>query len=248
VIDTHAHLQGLEGGADAAVRAAAEAGVAQVVCVGDSVELAREAIALAERHDGVRATVGLHPHRAADWDAALRDELAALLDHPRVVAVGEAGLDFYRDRAPRDVQARAFHGQVRLAEEAHLPLVIHTREAADETLAVLRTATCPVVLHCFSLPEHLDEAAGRGWYVSFAGNVTYPSAGELQVAAHRVPAELLLLETDSPYLAPIPHRGRPNRPELVLETLRFVAGLRGETAEALEAQVEANAARVFGPA
>jgi TatD DNase family protein len=245
VIDTHAHLQGLEGGADAAIERATAAGLRRIVCVGDDPDKAREAIALAERHANVWATAGLHPHQAGEWDSALRDDLRALLDHPRVVAVGETGLDYYRHRAPHDVQAKAFQGQIRLAEEARLPLVIHTREAADDTLAALRTATCPVILHCFSLPEHLDEAVERGWYVSFAGNVTYPSATTLQEAARRVPGALLLLETDCPYLSPVPHRGRPNWPEHVLDTLRFVAGLRETDEAALGEQVEANAARVF---
>jgi TatD DNase family protein len=246
VIDTHAHLQGLAGGPDAAIERATSAGLRRIVCVGDDPDKARAAIELAERHEEVFATVGLHPHQATEWDAALRDDLRLLADHPRVVAVGETGLDYYRHRAPHDVQAKAFQGQIRLAEEARLPLVIHTREAADDTLAALRAATCPVVLHCFSLPEHLDEAVERGWYVSFAGNVTYPSATALQEAARRVPGELLLLETDCPYLAPVPHRGRPNQPEYVLDTLRFVAALRETDEAGLGAQVEANAARVFG--
>ena len=135
-----------------------------------------------------------------------------------------------------------------LAEKHRKPLVIHTREAADDTLAVLRSARTAVILHCFSLPEHLDEVVERGWYVSFAGNVTYPSASDLADAARRVPAELLLLETDCPYLSPLPHRGKPNRPHYVLETLRAVAEMRGVDAGELGAQVEANAARVFAPA
>jgi TatD DNase family protein len=124
-------------------------------------------------------------------------------------------------------------------------VVIHTREAADDTLAELRGHDGVTVLHCFSLPEHLDEVVERGWYASFAGNVTYPAAAPLAEAAARVPEELLLLETDAPYLAPVPHRGKPNRPELVLDTLRFVAGRRGVEAPALAAAVQANAARAF---
>ena len=214
MIDTHAHLQGLEGGAGAAIEEAAAAGVGRIVCIGDSPELAEEAIVLARRHPGVVATVGLHPHRAELWSDAVRSRLDELLDDPAVVAVGETGLDYFRDRAPRDAQALAFAGQVVLAEKHRKPLVIHTREAADDTLAVLRGARTAVVLHCFSLPEHLDEVVERGWYVSFAGNVTYPSATDLAEAARRVPAELLLLETDCPYLSPVPHRGKPNRPAL----------------------------------
>jgi TatD DNase family protein len=210
VIDTHAHLQGLEGGADAAVAEAAAAGVGRIVCVGDSPELAEAAIALARAHPGVSATAGLHPHRAAEWDDGVRARLDELLADPAVVAVGECGLDHYRERAPRAAQAAAFAGQVELAERHGKALVIHTREAAGDTLAVLRGVRTRVVLHCFSLPEHLDEAVERGWFVSFAGNVTYPSATALAEAARRVPGDLLLLETDCPYLAPVPHRGRPN--------------------------------------
>ena len=245
MIDTHAHLQGLEGGADAAVADAVEAGVERIVCIGDSPELAVEAIALARRHAGVFATAGLHPHRAEAWGEDVRARLDELLGDPAVVAVGECGLDYYRERAPRAAQAAAFAGQVVLAEKHRRPLVIHTREAADDTLAVLRGARTPVILHCFSLPEHLDEIVERGWYVSFAGNVTYPSASALADAARRVPGELLLLETDCPYLSPVPHRGKPNRPRHVLDTLRAVAEMRGVEAAELAEQVDANAARVF---
>ena len=245
MIDSHAHLQGLEGGADAAIAEAAAAGGGRIVCIGDSPELAEEAIVLARRHPGVAATVGLHPHRAELWSDAVRSRLDELLGDPAVVAVGETGLDYFRDRAPRDAQALAFAGQVVLAEKHRKPLIIHTREAADDTLAVLREVRTAVVLHCFSLPDHLDEAVARGWYVSFAGNVTYPSATDLAEAARRVPAELLLLETDCPYLSPVPHRGKPNRPSYVLETLRAVAEMRGVDAAELAEQVEANAARVF---
>jgi TatD DNase family protein len=245
VIDTHAHLQGLDGGPAAAIEDAAAAGVERIICVGDSPELAEEAIALSRAHPGVFATVGLHPHRAELWNDDVRARLDALLGDPAAVAVGECGLDYYRDRASRSAQATAFVGQVELAERHGKPLVIHTREAADDTLAVLRETSCAVVLHCFSLPEHLDEVVERGWYLSFAGNVTYPSAAPLAAAAASAPAELLLLETDSPYLSPVPHRGKPNSPRYVLDTLGAVAVMRGVPADELAAQVDVNAARVF---
>lgn len=245
MIDTHAHLQGLPEGPDAAIEAAAEAGVERIVCVGDSPELAREALELCERHAGLRTTVGLHPHRAEQWNARLRDELAELAHDPQVVAIGECGLDFYRERAPHDVQARAFEGQVELAVESGKALVIHTREAANETLAVLRGFHGRVVLHCFALPDELDEVIERGWWTSFAGNVTYPSAVPLQEAARRVPVERLLVETDSPYLAPVPHRGRPCRPAMVLDTLRFIAGLRGVEPDELARAVVESADAAF---
>ena len=246
MIDTHAHLQGLDGGADAAVEQASAAGLERIVCVGADVGAAREAIALAERHAGVFATVGLHPHSAEQWSDEVAAELAALATHPHVVAIGECGLDYFRDHASRAAQARAFAGQVALAERTGKALVVHSREAADDTLTVLREARCRVVLHCFSLPDHLDEAVERGWWCSFAGNVTYPKAPDLQEAVRRVPDELLLLETDCPYLTPVPHRGTPNRPERVLDTLAFVAELRGCAAAELATIVERNADRVFG--
>jgi TatD DNase family protein len=245
VIDTHAHLQGLSDGPAAAIAAAAAAGVERIVCIGAGPAEARQAVELASRHEGVYATVGLHPHDAEAWDDELEAELERLAGQPKVVAIGECGLDYYRDRAPRPAQARAFAAQIALAERCGLPLVVHTREAADDTLAHLRRARCRVVLHCFSLPDRLDEAVERGWYVSFAGNVTYPSAGDLQEAARRVPASLLLLETDAPYLAPVPHRGRPNVPAYVVDTLRVVAGLRGVEPAELAASVDRAADAAF---
>ena len=172
MIDTHAHLQGLDGGPDAAIAQARAASLERIICVGADVGAAREAIELAERHPGVFATVGLHPHSAEQWSPEVAAELAELAGHPHVVAIGECGLDYFRDHASREAQARAFAGQIALAERTGQPLVVHSREAADDTLAVLRVARCAVVLHCFSLPDHLDEAVERGWCCSFAGNVT----------------------------------------------------------------------------
>jgi TatD DNase family protein len=244
VIDTHAHLTSLPD-PDQAIDEALEAGLDRRVTIGQGPADARAALALSGAHPEVRVVAGLHPHRAAEWSAEVERELDALLADPRVVGVGECGLDYYRDRAPRAAQAAAFEGQLRLAERHGLPAVIHTREAADDTLATLRGARCRVVLHCFSLPDRLDEALERGYWCSFAGNVTYPKAVDLQEAARRVPADRLLVETDCPYLAPVPHRGRPNRPAYVLDTLRFVAGLRGEDPGALGERVVANAERAF---
>ena len=246
MIDTHAHLYGVEGGADEAVERAAEAGVTRIVCIGAlGLDDVREAVGLAERHEGIFATAGIHPHHALEWDEQVRAELDGLLQHPCVVAVGECGLDYYRDRAPREAQRRAFEGQVELAERHEKPLVVHTRDATEDTLAVLRGTSVPVVLHCFSLTDEVQECIERGWYCSFAGNVTYPAADDLRAAAAAVPAELLLLETDAPYLAPVPHRGKPNRPELVLDTLRAVAAARGDDVDELATTVQRNAERVF---
>ena len=238
MIDTHAHLESCPGGPEAAIAEAADAGVDRILTIGRE-----QAVELAAHNDGVWAVVGWHPHEAAEADVAA---LRPLLSRPRVVALGEVGLDFYRDNAPRDDQRRVFSEQIDMANETGLPLVIHTRDADDETFPMLERAQVSVVLHCFSSPARLDEAVSRGYMLSFAGNVTYPKAVELQEAAARAPAELLLAETDSPYLAPVPLRGRPNTPANVAHTVRFLAALRDVDEDELAAQVERNAARVFG--
>jgi TatD DNase family protein len=237
VIDTHAHLDGCEGPVEDVVARAADAGVSRILTVGRD-----QAIDLAGRFDGVRAVVGWHPHEAAEAEV---EALRPLLSHPQVVALGECGLDYYRDNAPRDAQRTVFAEQIALANETRLPLVIHTREAADDTFAMLADAEVDVVLHCFSTPERLDDAVDRGWYCSFAGNVTYPSAEALREAARRVPADRILAETDAPYLAPVPMRGRRNEPANVMHTLRLLAGERSVEPDELESQVERNADRVF---
>ncbi len=201
---------------------------------------------LAERHDGVFATLGIHPH---DAGTATEDDLAALrelLAHPKAVAVGETGLDWFRDYAPRDDQLRLFAAELELAAELGKPVVIHTRAADDDTLAGLADHPGTVVLHCFSSPHMLPTALDRGWYVSFAGNVTFPKAVDLRLAATQVPAERLLAETDSPYLAPQPVRGKRNEPAYVVHTLASLAHARGEEPAELEAQIERNAAACFG--
>jgi TatD DNase family protein len=240
VIDTHAHLEMCDGDPEDVAAAAAEAGVSRIITIGRE-----QAVGLAERIPGVWAVVGVHPHEAAevaDPAAAVRE----LIGHPRAVAVGECGLDFYRDYAPRDAQRRAFAAQIEVANEAGLPLVIHTRAADDETFAMLDSAEVPVVLHCFGSVGRLDDALERGYLVSFAGNVAYPKAEDLREAARRVPGDRILAETDAPYLAPPPHRGRPNQPAYVMRTLEVLAGERGVEPAALEAQIDANATRVFG--
>jgi TatD DNase family protein len=238
VIDTHAHLESCPDGPDAAVASAAEAGVDRILTIGRE-----QAVDLAAANPGVWAIVGWHPHEAAEADV---EALRPLLSQPRVIAVGEVGLDYYRDNAPRDDQRRVFSEQIDLASELGLPLVIHTRDADDETFPMLERSRVPVVLHCFSSPDRLSEAVSRGYMLSFAGNVTYPKALELQEAARRAPAELLLAETDSPYLAPVPLRGRPNIPANVVHTVEFLAGLRGVGRDELAEQIERNATRVFG--
>lgn len=220
----------------------------RIVAIGVGRASSEGAVALAEAHAEVHAAVGVHPNDADGFTEADIDWMRALCARPRVVAVGECGLDYFRDHARPENQMRAFRAQIALAREVGLPLVIHTREAADDTLAVLAEDAegLTVVLHCFSLPDRLDEVVARGYVLSFAGPVTFPRSTDLQRAARDVPGHLLMVETDSPYLTPVPRRGRPNRPANVAHTLRFVAGLRGVSEEELDELTSANAARVFG--
>jgi TatD DNase family protein len=247
VIDTHAHLDAFEEPAEIVGRARG-AGVERVVTVGTTIESCRASLALCEEHDGVFAALGLHPHEAGSVGEKDFDQLRELLSHPKAVAVGETGLDYYRDLAPRDRQAESFRAQAELAVELGKPLVVHTRTADEDTVAVLRGLPegTPVVLHCFSSADLLEPALERRWHVSFAGNLTYPKAPELRWAAARVPADRLLLETDCPYLAPQAVRGKRNEPAYVVHTLAVAAEARGEDVAALGAQVEANAVALFG--
>lgn len=244
MIDTHAHLAALDD-AGAAVERAAAAGVTRVLSVGTDVEDCRRNLLFAEAHDGVFAILGLHPHEAGDATEDDVIELRELLAHPKAVAVGETGLDWFRDYAPRDAQQRLFGQQLELAAELGKPVVIHTRAADDDTLAALAGHVGTVVLHCFSSPHLLPTALERGWYISFAGNASFPKAVDLRLAATQVPADRILAETDSPYLAPQPVRGRPNEPAHVVHTLAALAQARGEDMDALEAQIDANATACF---
>jgi len=245
VIDTHAHLDHEDDPAAVLARARA-AGVERVIAVGSGLASCAATLELADREHGVFAALGFHPHQAGEESdlGALRE----LLAHPRAVAVGEAGLDWFRDYAPRDRQEALFRAQVALAAEGGKALVVHTRAADADTVAVLRDlgGDATVVLHCFSSWRLLEPALAHGWYCSFAGNVTYPKAGELRAAAAEVPRDRLLAETDSPYLAPQPVRGKRNEPAHVVHTLAVLAEARGEDPADLEAAIEENAARAFG--
>jgi TatD DNase family protein len=246
VIDTHAHLDACAEPADDLVARARAAGVARIVSVGSGLESCRETLAIAGRHDGVFAALGIHPHQAAEPDAEGLDELRDLLSDPRAVAVGETGLDHYRDYAPHGRQLDLFERHLALAAELDKPVVVHTRDAADETAAALAGFGGAVVLHCFSSPGLLPVALERGYYVSFAGNVTYPKAEELREAARAIPRDRLLAETDSPYLSPQPRRGRPNEPANVVHTVAALAEARGEAEDELARQLDVNAAAAFG--
>jgi TatD DNase family protein len=243
VIDTHAHLDALEEPESALGRARA-AGVTRVITIGTGIDSCRRALDLTA-HDGVYAALGIDPHRAATGEAARLDELRTLLEHPKAVAVGEAGLDYHYGGDAKDEQRGLFAAQLALASQLGLPIVVHTRAANVDTEAMLRAHDGPVVMHCFSEPDLLGAGIERGWYFSFAGNATYPRADALREAAAAVPADRILAETDSPYLAPQPVRGRPNEPAHVLHTVAALAKAREADGAELAAQVDANATAAF---
>lgn len=249
MIDSHTHLDLCEPPDFELVAAAVEAGVSRIVTVGTDGASCRAALAAAEDFPQVYAAIGRHPNASTGFDDADLAELAALAAHPRCVAIGETGLDFYRDGAPREDQKRAFRAQIGLARSVEKPLIIHTRDASDETLALLDAEAqgVRVILHCFSMPDRIEEClAHEDWWISFAGNATFPKAPDLRVAAVRVPGERLLVETDAPYLAPQVVRGKPNQPAYAADTARVLAVERRVPYEEFDAAVEAAAASVFG--
>jgi TatD DNase family protein len=248
VIDSHTHLDSCVPDNAELVAAAEDAGVQRILTVGMDGGSCRSALVAAETFPQVYAAIGCHPNNASGFTAEDLEDLRALATHERCVAIGESGLDYYRDPAPREDQLRAFRAHIELAGELGKPLVIHTREAAEDTLAELqaRAAGVSVILHCFSMPEHLDVCLQHGYAISFAGNVTYATATELAHAAARVPDELLLIETDAPYLTPQPLRGKPNQPAYVAHTAAFVAEQRGISSAALGELVQRNGERIFG--
>ena len=248
MIDSHTHLSSCAPPDGELVAAARDAGVTKLLTVGTDRESRRAALQAAEAHPEVWAAIGHHPNSATGFDDAELADVAGLAQHPRCAAIGETGLDHFRDRAPKADQERAFHAQIELARDLGKPLVIHTRAADDDTIATLRARAggVRVVLHCFSMPDRLDECLAEGWWISLAGNVTYPKNRELAIAAERVPADRLLVETDAPYLTPQAVRKERNQPAFVVHTARFVAERRGQAPEQLEADVEANAAALFG--
>ncbi len=248
MIDSHTHLDSCEPPNEELVAAAARAGVDRIVTIGIDGASCRSALAAAEAFPQVYAAVGRHPSSARGFDAGDLAELRALAAHERCVAIGETGLDYHRDTAPRANQQRAFEAQIALAAETGKPLVIHTREAEEDTLRMLRdrAAGVAVILHCFSMPDHLDEVLDRGWFVSYAGNVGYPRNEALAASVQRVPGERLLVETDAPYLTPQPMRKHRNQPAYVVHTARFVAERRGVSLEELDRELGRTAARAFG--
>ena len=248
MIDSHTHLDRGPAPEAELVAAAREAGVRRILTIGIDERSRAAALAAADRFDEVYAAVGHHPNNATGYSDAITDELREQAAHPRCLAIGETGLDDYRDYAPRPDQERAFAAQIELAHELGKPLVIHTRAAEDDTIGTLaeHARGLEVILHCFSMPARLDECLDHGWWISFAGNVTYSKAQDLAEAASKTPLDRLLVETDAPYLTPEPMRKHRNQPAYVVHTARFVAERRGIAYEELEAAVEANAARLLG--
>ena len=247
--DNHCHLTSLDTDPDLVVADAAEAGVTRLLTVGCTVDDSRRAIDIAARFDNVWATAGVHPHDAKDGLDGLVDLLDDAAPDRAVVAVGECGLDYHYDHSPRDTQRSAFEAQVALALQRDLALVIHSREAWADTFAVLDDIGMPerTVFHCFTGgPAEAEEALARGAHLSFSGIVTFPSAEDLRAAAVLTPLDRLLVETDSPYLAPVPHRGKKNRPALVSVVGQAIADLRGWSHDETATATTANARRLYG--
>lgn len=247
MIDSHAHIEMCEGEPAEIVREATINGVIRILTIGLSEPTFDRTLAIAEAHETVFAALGRHPNEAAGFDDAAAERIADAARHPRVRAIGETGLDFYRDNAPPPDQRRAFVAQIEIARALGLPLTIHARAAETEVLDLLalHAGDTPVILHCFSAVDAIDDVIERGYYCSFAGNVTYPNAGNLREAAARVPDDRLLVETDAPFLTPQPVRRERNRPAHVTMTAEVVAEVRGVRYDELSDLVEANARRLF---
>jgi TatD DNase family protein len=246
-VDSHCHLPADPAEADVVLDRARAGGVDWMVCVGTDLATSRAAVALAERHDDVHATVGLHPHDASRLDAEW-PALVELAGNPAVVGIGEAGFDLHYTHSPFEAQEAAFRVQVELAHVTGRALVIHSREAWDHTFRVLGEIGVPsrTVFHCFTGgPQEARRALDLGTYLSFSGIVTFKSADDLRAAAALAPLDRVLVETDSPYLAPVPNRGKPCRPAMVLDTLRFIASLRGDDPDELGRAVVASADAAF---
>ena len=252
MIDSHCHLDDFQGEERAAVLARAKAaGVAEMVTIGTRLSHAAEQIGMADAAQCIWCTIGTHPHHAAEEELPQEQAIVDLSSHPRVIGIGEAGLDYFYDRSPRDVQATVFRTQIRAARRARLPICIHTRDADDDTLAILKEerdhgGAFAFLLHCFSAGRALAEAGvAMGGYVSFSGILTFPKSTELRAIAADLPADRLLVETDAPYLAPVPFRGKRNEPGHVVHTARVLAETRGISVEDVAALTTANFRRLF---
>lgn len=258
LIDTHCHLDfdAFDGIRDEVIREAFDAGVTRIVNPGTDLERSRAAVALADTYPGVVAAVGVHPGSTADFVPAMLDEVRALADHPKVVAIGEIGLDYHWDDSPRDVQRAAFEAQLALAAALSLPVIVHNRDASEDVIDVLAAWVStlppalrarPGVLHSFSAPQAIaDRALDLGFYLGFTGPITFKNADDLRHVAARVPDDRILVETDAPFLTPHPYRGkRPNRPAYVRFVAERLAALRLVPEDTFAAQSTANAERLF---
>jgi TatD DNase family protein len=252
LVDSHCHLDYFTGDDRTAVLArAAAAGVGEMVTIGTRLVDSQVQIGIAEAHPNVWATVGVHPHNAGEHPVPQPEAIAALTAHPKVIGIGESGLDYFYDKAPREAQRASFRAHIRAARLAGVPLAIHARDADDDIAAILRDerdsgGAFDFLLHCFSSGRGLAEAAvAMGGHVSFSGILTFPKSQELRDIARDLPAERLLVETDAPYLAPVPHRGKRNEPAWVARTAEVLAGARGLSPEALAALTTRNFRALF---
>jgi TatD DNase family protein len=251
--DSHAHLDDARFTADreAVIQRAWDAGVRRILTIGNGTgpDDMGCGIPVAEAHPWIFTSVGVHPHDASKVEERHFEMMERLSEHPKVLAIGETGLDYHYDNSPREVQRDVFRRQLQTAARLDLPVIVHTREADEDTEQILRGAgVSRGVLHCFTSSARLAQVAIEiGFLISFSGIVTFPSAGELAGIAKAIPADRLMVETDCPYLAPVPHRGKRNEPAFVVETARFVAELRGVTLEQLASQTAENFTRLFSP-
>ncbi len=252
LIDSHCHLDYFHGDELAAVLARArDAGVGEMVSISTRLDQAPALIALAAAHAQLWCTIGVHPHHVAEAPLAEEAALVALAAHPKVIGIGESGLDYFYDRAPRPRQQESFRIHIRAARASRVPLVIHARDADEDIAAILREESeeggaFAFLLHCFSSGRDLAETAlALGGYVSFSGMLTFPKSEAIRDIARAIPAERLLVETDAPYLAPVPHRGKRNEPALVVHTARKLAEIRGLSQDALACLTVANFRRLF---
>jgi TatD DNase family protein len=252
-IDSHCHLDNDQFDTDrgAVIQRALDAGVERMVVIGtgEGPPDLEAGIRLADRHEPLYCTVGVHPHDAAKASPETFKRLEQLLQHPKVVALGEIGLDYHYDHSPRDVQHAVFIEQMRIARDARKPIVIHTREAWEDTLALISAhwdREIGGIMHCFSgNPVEATRSLDLGFYLSFGGIVTFPKSLDIQESARRAPADRILIETDAPYLAPVPNRGKRNEPAFVVDTARKLAALRGESLESIAASTTANCRRLL---
>jgi TatD DNase family protein len=250
LIDTHAHLQwpDFDKDREEVIKRAFAAGLTAIVSVGYDLDACREAVRIANDHEGIYAAIGIHPHNARSADVKVLGSLRDLAKSPKVVAIGEIGLDYYRDLSPRQKQREAFEKQIGLAQELRLPIIVHDREAHADVLKILRDSGTGVngVMHCFSGSlEMAEEAVKLGYAISIAGPVTFPNARKLHELVSSLSEEFLVLETDCPWLAPQSMRGKRNEPSYILETARKVAELKGAPFDALDRAASENARRLF---